>query len=471
MNEVITMSFYPKGGLGDYIVSLKVLDYLMSLAPCKVDVYCEHLEFGKSIFGQRSNVNIYEVLNAVEYNKYWKTLRDYDVAIISEVFVEINHMDDQKIKIVAPVLYDFWLIHQSNYNKVRPCIDEYMYCLENYIKKCEIKERDRWTAFNDEEIEVTDKFSGVCMLDDYRAVAYRKVNCEKYITINYGADTTGLSGVQTKVWPIEYFEQLVKILKKAMPEYKLIQIGAKKNRKIQGVDKYILGESLEITKWLLKKSSLHIDSEGGLVHLGTQLGTKCLVIFGPTPAHFYAYEQNINVLPQKCGNCMGTSRNWYVNCLKKQKKPECMYSTTPEMVLNKVLEYFTTKTNKQLILHNKKPDSMFIRKKQGERIAVLGVKDKGLPIVLNSNKCSVTVFADYNEKEGDAMKLVCNQYDIDYRISSYFSYPCMDESFDMVVDNREESARIKDDICRILKQGGIYVVDNESYVNEVVKNV
>ena len=40
-----------------------------------------------------------------------------------------------------------------------------------------------------------------------------------------------------------------------------------------GIDFYVLGESIELTKYILRDSLCHVDCEGGLVHLATQLGT------------------------------------------------------------------------------------------------------------------------------------------------------------------------------------------------------
>jgi ADP-heptose:LPS heptosyltransferase len=50
---------------------------------------------------------------------------------------------------------------------------------------------------------------------------------------------------------------------------------------------------------------MHIDDEGGLVHMATALGTKCAVLFGPTPVGIFGYEQNINICADTCKECFG----------------------------------------------------------------------------------------------------------------------------------------------------------------------
>lgn len=112
----------------------------------------------------------------------------------------------------------------------------------------------------------------------------------KYITINFGADVMRIGQTQLKLWPKENLEKFVNIFKNAYPDYQVVQLGSADATRIKNVDIYVLGKSIELTKWILKKSSCHVDCEGGLVHLATQFGTKCIVIFGPTPVHMYGYK-------------------------------------------------------------------------------------------------------------------------------------------------------------------------------------
>ena len=121
--------------------------------------------------------------------------------------------------------------------------------------------------------------------------------------------------------------------------FKLFSLAAKMQEELLGGDKYILGESFELVTHVLQNSMLHVDIEGGLVHLATQLGTKCVVLFGPTPEFFYGYEENINIKVGDCHDCYGV----YLDsnrCARGMEKPECMYNITPEIVMDRVEEYF-----------------------------------------------------------------------------------------------------------------------------------
>ena len=159
---------------------------------------------------------------------------------------------------------------------------------------------------------------------------------KRYITINFGTDKMRIGKTQLKLWPKKYFEILVKTIKDRFEDIQIVQLGEKNADKIEGVDTYILGESIELTKWILKHSSCHIDCEGGLVHLATQLETICVVIFGPTPIHMYAYPQNINLVSKNCKNCMGLHEDWAYKCYRNYEIPQCMYDIVPEQVFNEV---------------------------------------------------------------------------------------------------------------------------------------
>ena len=89
---------------------------------------------------------------------------------------------------------------------------------------------------------------------------------------------------------------------------------------------------------VLKNTLFHLDIEGGLVHIATQLGTKCIVLFGPTVKEYYGYEENINISVGTCHNCWGLYTD--VNrCARGMAEPECMYSIQPELVMGYVDEY------------------------------------------------------------------------------------------------------------------------------------
>ena len=334
-DDILYISFYPTGGFGDYIISSKLLDEISQIVPCKIDVYCENVTFGKAVYEGREKVEIFPINTF--YSQMWK----YDLALKVEHFIHIEKQNANKIAKINPIFMDKLNKLGHGYRTYYPDVEQQWFRENIHFRRCEIKGINRWTELSHEGIfKIEDQKTWIPMREEYKKrLQELGLNEKKYITLNRGADSMGRSKMQTKVWPLEHYNDFVVLFKNQYPDIEIVQVGASGNAKIRGVDKYILGESLEVTKWILKGSILHLDCEGGLVHLATQLDTKCAVEFGPTPKHFYEYPQNINMVYEGCNNCMGTHPEWAFECYKGLSEPECMYKVTPEIVMKNIKSY------------------------------------------------------------------------------------------------------------------------------------
>lgn len=334
-DDILYISFYPTGGFGDYIISSKLLDEISQIVPCKIDVYCENVTFGKAVYEGREKVEIFPINTF--YSQMWK----YDLALKVEHFIHIEKQNANKIAKINPIFMDKLNKLGHGYRTYYPDVEQQWFRENIHFRRCEIKGINRWTELSHEGIfKIEDQKTWIPMREEYKKrLQELGLNEKKYITLNRGADSMGRSKMQTKVWPLEHYNDFVMLFKNQYPDIEIVQVGASGNAKIRGVDKYILGESLEVTKWILKGSILHLDCEGGLVHLATQLDTKCAVVFGPTPKHFYEYPQNINMVYEGCNNCMGTHPEWAFECYKGLSEPECMYKVTPEIVMKNIKSY------------------------------------------------------------------------------------------------------------------------------------
>lgn len=167
-----------------------------------------------------------------------------------------------------------------------------------------------------------------------------ELGLKNYITICHGNSSTsrGNTDTNSRSWSKEYWMKFVRMVKNKYPKLSIVQCGDDNAGKIDGVDRYILGCDIELTKYVLKNSLLYIGTEGGLVHLATQLGVKCICLFGPTQVQLFGYEQNINICTNVCSPCYYLYNKPFV-CAKGQKKQECMYSITPQMVVTEVKRY------------------------------------------------------------------------------------------------------------------------------------
>ena len=193
-------------------------------------------------------------------------------------------------------------------------------------------------------------YTGICdIMDDHVNLplkseyeeTYRSLSLGRYLTIGYGNGMNKYNEktrMISKQWPINNFEKLISRIKTTFPEITIIQLGTNNSDRVHGADRYIFGESLEIVKYILRGAITHIDIEGGLVHIATHLGTKCIVIFGPTDVNYFGYRQNINIVSPLCSNCSALYTNMY-QCAKGLEKPECMCSITPEKVMFYIDEY------------------------------------------------------------------------------------------------------------------------------------
>jgi ADP-heptose:LPS heptosyltransferase len=139
-----------------------------------------------------------------------------------------------------------------------------------------------------------------------------------YVTIHdgFGNNVRLAPGAATKCWPFENWTPLIRKLKKAKPELKIVQLGSRNSRSIPDVDiDLVQRTSLSQAAWILKHAQAHIDGDSGLVHLARALHTPSVVLFGPTDHKFFGYSQNVNLTASGYGNCClrrGGSRTSFI---------------------------------------------------------------------------------------------------------------------------------------------------------------
>lgn len=317
--------------LGNTIMNLKQYQALNSFElPCQIDVYSGNAKVTESIFFNQDNLRcIYDIKTLYgKENKYDLIIQaGYIISIIQAVKTRLDKLAPCLIPIVTK-------LHEEEIKNEKMMIGKSQHAVFSKIAK--VREKNCFTISDmSNELGINNKNVDVYLNEDFLN-GYERLNLNKqYITFHHGADENGGGTRQTKVWPSNYHEKFNRFFKEKYPHIELIQLGGNESERVAGADRYIWGENLEIVKYILKNSLMHIDCEGGLVHLATQLGTKCTVLFGPTDIDFYGYSQNLNISPKKCGNCMGATENWRTECIISNK-PECMYSITPEYVIEKI---------------------------------------------------------------------------------------------------------------------------------------
>lgn len=329
--DVLHLAFYPSGGLGDYIISKVILEECLKYADCDVTIFADKIEFAKSIYS--------DVANKYRLWYEYETVAQYfDLALWVEHFVHVDYIKGERVRRFSKELAEKCeYIKYKKWHELYVDIEEQWWRERIRFEQCRLLGWDRWTELG---------MSGVFEINAHKVnIPLMPTECieenlaicaEKYITLNYGSDVMVKGLKQLKLWNPEGYYTLIKIIKREYPTIKVLQIGDAKAERIEGADEYIFGKSIEYIKHILKNSICHIDCEGGLVHLATQLETKCVVLFGPTPVHMYGYKENINVVSPYCSNCMGLHKMWAYECYRGCKGSPCMDKISPELVFGEV---------------------------------------------------------------------------------------------------------------------------------------
>lgn len=335
------------GGFGDILIGANYIQHLREyLEPLNmhIDCYSGNLGAAKNAF-----INS-KVIDGLYRNWYHNKARKYDFYLsIIESFPNVINYNEKKIKKLSPKL---WKLIEE-YLKIEKVVEKTIkYSPKNnsaaYIASM-IQGRNR-VQVNDVGnilgIKPTIKFSPSINVDEKETLKKFGLENTKYITINRCVGELNNFWDSNKMWDLEYCNKLVRMLKEKFGDYKIIQIGHSLERSpmISNTDDCLVGKtSFEEAKVVIKNSTLHIDGEGGLVHLRHALkGGTSVVLFGPTSPEFYGYPENINIKTNACPHwCDWVINDWQTYCLNHNKHI-CMNSITPDMVFEKVkttLEY------------------------------------------------------------------------------------------------------------------------------------
>ncbi len=159
-----------------------------------------------------------------------------------------------------------------------------------------------------------------------------------FVTVHNGFDPGYVISRRraTKCYP--HFDKVITHLKTIMPHMIFVQIGTTSTSEpIPACDLLLLGRtSLDEAAGLISQAAMHLDNEGGLVHLAACLGVRSAVVFGPTPSDYFGYHQNINIEPPICGGCWYMTRTWMDACPKGHDTPICLTEQEPRTVAERV---------------------------------------------------------------------------------------------------------------------------------------
>lgn len=337
----LNIGFLLGGGMGDYLIFFNYLYHFCNYFK-KDNIHIETIfDSGKNI----ANVFLVEgeltdaILTHPKTTEYFK---NYDLFIQLSRYPHIKIKKMDKIKIFSPKLLDyilacekFEIINPRYFNGYK--LDGQSAAYSELLGIKRIQQPDIYGLLKiDEKYEYKLPYNpfGIKYINDLGLIS------KEYITLHRGCDIRYAKN-STKLWPLDYYNSLVKIMKITYPDLKIVQLGVSHERcgDIDGVDLNLVGKtSIAQVSSLLNYSKLHIDNEGGMIHLRHALNTgQSIVLFGPTSKNFFGYSENYNIRGAGCAHwCEWISDNWMHKCLQGYSEPPCMLSIVPSMVMEKV---------------------------------------------------------------------------------------------------------------------------------------
>ncbi|MDR0819989.1 MAG: hypothetical protein LBN19_00385 [Endomicrobium sp.] len=159
---------------------------------------------------------------------------------------------------------------------------------------------------------------------------------DKYITFQHGWGDKGYipgrNGWHTKIWETKNWKRLLKNIKKELKNFKIVQVGISSDY-LEETDLDLNGKtSFDELCSVIKYSSLHIDTDGGCMHIAEALNVKSVILFGPSNVKYVGYDNNVNIASGLCSDCFTVIEDWGSKCVRGFEKPVCMSSISPEFV-------------------------------------------------------------------------------------------------------------------------------------------
>ena len=334
----VSIAIKLSGELGGNIIRKRVIEGLAELAPgCAIDLYSTVADtFLPVIYRGCPWINAFISDAGAIYQNH---MNRYALALKIRSYFEVDVLHEKMLNENYDRLLKF-LNSISEYNTLYTPAQRDAYAwaaLGEYTRKnvYTINDIDGSLGIRDNHVKL--------LINSAYETEFRALGLPRYyITINYGNGyTLGRENIHAKQWPFRYFVQFIEMFKANFPQVDIVQLGAKGAEALPGVKYRLLGQHLDLVEHILLHSVLHLDVEGGLVHLATQLGTKCVVLFGQTQLNFYAFEENINIQAGSCQGCYGIC-NSPIRCVRNLVEPDCMKSITPEIVMKYVADYISS---------------------------------------------------------------------------------------------------------------------------------
>ncbi len=326
------------GGIGDMIIGKRFVQEIIRIIPaCKIDIYYGTTgSFIKYLYSDCENIN--QIVHDKGIN--YRANRDkYGLAldVVSTRYVHVDNLIENNFEKEYPESLQIL-------KKLKRETEEEGFNLQTIksviYQRRMYKGQNAYTAFNyNGTFDIKDISVSIPLLESAKE-QFMQLGLKRYITVNFGVGATKDTNKYAKAWSFDYMEKFIMLFKEKYGDIQVVQLGTKDARRLANADVHLLGQEFGVVSHILNNSTFHLDIEGGLVHIASQLGTKCIVLFGPTQVKYFGYENNINICSECCRDCHGLYKNTII-CARGMEEPECMYSITPEIVMAEVDRYLS----------------------------------------------------------------------------------------------------------------------------------
>lgn len=337
----INIGFIVAGGLGDYLIFANYLQYVknkFAVQSISFSVFFEmNFQYAELLSGDaESDVFFYKIRELYGRKEQFDVLIKF--SMFPEIIFEKLNCNDIKNTELAEYIYLCYKFQNEN-----PELFQQSTVGAEYIA---FAKRAGYTRLNISDIY---SYLGINQFlyrlypgNEYEnpeiaALVTGKIFC----TIHRGTDISHRSEC-VKLWDVQSYNFLIARIKQEYPSLLLIQIGVSERRcpRFENIDFSFVGKTsfLDICK-LLNESCLHIDCEGGFIHLRQALHAgKSICLFGPTDLDYYGYKDNYNIRGAGCtfGSCESKSVNWMFQCAAGYDEARCMKNITVEEVMRSV---------------------------------------------------------------------------------------------------------------------------------------
>jgi hypothetical protein len=315
------------GGIGDYIVIARFLRDLAAEELFDFDIYCANESGAAWVFS-----SIPGFRDTFSEFLFEGLAPSYSLALSVSQFAAVYHVQrgtlegHQRLKNVV-------------YNLIHSCLEieaivENHPQLDGFLGQKAVFANFNRTNFLHGMAGIPYSGPELGLNCDLSVVERLGLGSQAYVTINNGFDPGFIvtRAQATKCYP--HCEELVRRFKKSFPGVRVVQIGTATSYPIKSADVNLIGKTtLQQAAGILSRAGLHIDNEGGLVHIARSLGVRSCVIFGPTSLDYFAYPDNINIRPTFCGGCWWVNSTWMDACPRGFETARCMSTQKPEDVV------------------------------------------------------------------------------------------------------------------------------------------